>query len=328
MHAALSMLATHGYWVVFVWVLADQAGLPLPSFPVLLAAGALAYAGSLNVFAVIGLAAVASILSDTLWFEMGRHRGGSVLKFLCRASLEPDSCVERTQNKLSQWGTWTLLISKFVPGMNVVASPMAGISGVSRSRFLALNAGGALAYATAFVLPGYLLSHQLEWLVSLAAASGHWVLIAGITLFMAYLATKYVRRAQFIRRLRVARISPEELKNQLETSEDVTIIDLRLPKDFAAAPLTLPGAIRLPPAEVAHRHAEIPRDRDVVLYCSCPNELTSTRVALLLKEYGITRVRPLAGGYAGWQQKEFPLSPALAASTDPVLSIKAAFSNN
>jgi rhodanese-related sulfurtransferase len=99
------------------------------------------------------------------------------------------------------------------------------------------------------------------------------------------------------------------------------IVDLRVPLDFAAAPLTLPGAIRVAPEEMARRHTEIPRDCDVVLYCSCPDEFTSTRAALLLKTYGIHRVRPLAGGYDTWLQKQFPLAPvagALRAETIPL----------
>lgn len=310
MHEALTILANHGYWVVFVWVFTDQAGLPLPSFPVLLAAGALAHAGSFNLFAVIALAALAAILIDSFWFELGRHRGGAVLKFICRTSLEPESCVWRAQKSFSRRGTWTLLISKFVPGMNVVAAPMAGISGVSRLRFLTLNASGSLAFAVLFVMLGYLFSRQLERVLALASASGHWFLFVGAALFVAYLATKYARRARFIRLLRVARISPDELRDKLRAGTDVVIVDLRLPLDFAAAPQTLPGALRLAPEEVASRHQEIPRDREIVLYCSCPDEYTSTRAALLLKQYGIHQVRPLAGGYETWRQKNFPLTPA------------------
>ncbi|MDA1277421.1 MAG: VTT domain-containing protein [Verrucomicrobia bacterium] len=309
MHESFTILLNHGYLVVFVWVFADQAGLPLPSFPVLLAAGALAHAGSLNLFAVIALATLAAILPDSLWFELGRHRGGSVLKFICRTSLEPDSCVGRTQQTFSRRGTWTLVVSKFVPGLNIVAAPMAGISGVSRLRFLALNAAGSLAFAVLFVSLGYLFSRQLEQVLALAAETGHWFLIAVFALFIAYLAIKYARRARFIRLLRVARISPDELRDKLVAGTEVAIVDLRLPLDFAAAPQTLPGALRLAPEEVASRHQEIPRDRDIVLYCSCPDESTSTRAALLLKQYGIHRVRPLAGGYDTWLQKQFPLLP-------------------
>ncbi len=310
MHEALTFLANQGYWIIFVWVFIDQAGLPLPSLPVLLAGGALASAGSLNLFVVIGVAALAACLSDTLWFEIGRRRGGSVLKFICRTSLEPESCVGRTQAMFTRRGAWTLLISKFVPGMNVVASPVAGMSGVSRLRFLTLNTASSVAYAILFVLPGYLFSRQLEHLLALASASGRWLLFGCGTLFIAYLAMKYARRAQFIRLLRVARISPEELKDKLDRGDEIVIVDLRLPQYFASAPLTLPGAIRIPPAELARWHGDIPRDREIVLYCSCPDERTSTQAALLLKQYGIHRVRPLAGGYETWTDKNFPLSPA------------------
>ena len=104
-----------------------------------------------------------------------------------------------------------------------------------------------------------------------------------------------------------SRISPEQLKTMLETGARVVIVDLRLPGDFSVEPRTLPGAIRLAPQEVATRHKEIPRDQEVVLYCSCHDEFTSTRAALLLRSYGIHRVRPLAGGYDGWLERKFPL---------------------
>lgn len=310
MNESLTYLATHGYWIIFAWVFIDQAGLPLPSLPVLLAGGALAAAGSLNLWFVMGVGALAACLGDTLWFEIGRRRGGSVLKFICRTSLEPESCVGRTQTMFTRRGAWTLLMAKFVPGMNVVASPMAGMSGMSRWRFLALNAVSSVAYAALFVLPGFVYGRQLERLFALASASGRWMLIGCSSLFVGYLAMKYARRAQFIRLMRVARISPEELKGKLDRGDEVVIVDLRLPYYFARAPLTLPGAIRIPPAELARWHGEIPRDREIVLYCSCPDERTSTRAALLLKQYGIHRVRPLAGGYETWTEKNFPLSPA------------------
>lgn len=310
MHEPFSILLTHGYLVVFVWVFADQIGLPIPSLPVLLAAGALAHAGGLSLTAVILLAAGAAFFCDALWFEIGRRRGGSVLKFVCRASLEPDSCVRQTQDMFSRWGSWTLLMSKFVPGMNAVAAPLAGMSGMSGLRFLALNAGGAILFAILFVMPGYIFSRQVDHVMALASASGNWLLAVLAVAFGAYLAFKYARRARFIRLLRVARISPEELKEKLDAGADVVIVDLRHALDFAAAPLTLPGAIRLAPGELAHRHREIPRDREIVLYCTCPDEYTSTRAALLLKRHGIVRVRPLTGGYDTWLQRKFPLMAA------------------
>jgi len=303
-----SNLWNHGYLVVFVWVLVDQAGLPVPSLPVTLTAGALAHDGRLSFSAILFLTAIAAFLADTFWFEIGRRRGEPVLKFACRASLEPDSCVRRTRDMFSRHGNMPLLISKLVPGMSIVASPLAGMSGLSRTRFLLLNTAGSIVFSLVLVLPGYLFSRQVDQILALASASGSWLLIVLAMILGAYIVFKYVRRKRFVRFLRVARISPEELKQKLDTGSDVVIVDLRHALDFATSPGTLPGAIRMAPNEVARRHREVPRDRDIVLYCTCPDEYTSTRVALLLKRHGIMRVRPLTGGYDTWLQRNFPLS--------------------
>lgn len=302
MQESLAFLSAHGYWVVFVWVLADQLGLPLPSFPLLLAAGSLAKSGNLSLSGVVLTGTLGAFASDTLWFEIGRRREKWILGFICRKSLEPESCVQRTKGAFSRRSTSKLLISKFVPGLNIIVSPMAGASGLSRWKFAALNSAGALAFALAFVLPGYVFQRQLEIVFRLVGQMGHWIVVLAVVAFAGYVGSKYLRRLRFIRRLRVARITPRELKDKLSQQAAVVIVDLRLPSDFEAAPLSLPGAIRVAPREMAHRHQEIPRDREVVLYCSCPDEKTSAQAALLLNSYGIRNVRPLAGGYEAWFQ--------------------------
>ncbi len=305
----VEFLARHGYMIVFGAVLANQLGLPLPSLPALLVAGVAAGAGELNLATVIFLVALAAFLSDVIWFEIGRRHGGSVLKFACRASLEPDSCVRRTKDMFSRRASWVLLMAKFVPGMNVVSSPVGAMSGMSRVRFLVLNALGAVAFGIGWVGLGYLFSSQIERILGLAAGSTTWLLALFLAAFAAYAGVKYARRTRLIRLLRIARISVEELKSKIEGKEKVSIIDLRHRFDFAAAPMTLPGAVRLAPEELDQRHQEIPRDRDIILYCTCPNEHTSARVALLLRRYGITRVRPLAGGFEAWTNQGLPLVP-------------------
>src|SRR5256884_417987 len=208
----------HANLVLFAAVFADQVGLPFPAVPVLLAAGALAGAGQMNLGMAVGLAVAACFVGDFVWYYLGRHRGRHVLNVLCRISFEPDSCVRRTENFFGRHGMRSLILAKFIPGVSTVTPALAGLFNVSVERFMLYNGLGALLWTVTYIAPGYLFSDQLEL-----------------------------------------------------------------------------------------RHHEIPRDRDVILYCACPNEATAARMALLLKKNGITRVRPLAGGVEAWRQRNYPL---------------------
>jgi membrane protein DedA with SNARE-associated domain len=268
MDDAIHFLLRHGYIVLFVWVLAEQIGLPLPAVPFLFAAGALGGSGRLNLGLAIGVAVLASLLSDVTWYEIGRRRGRRVLHLLCRISLEPDSCVRRTEEVFARHGARSLLVAKFIPGLSTAAPPLAGIFRMRLHRFLLFDSLGALIWAGAFAGIGYLFSGQLEQLAAHALRMG--ASLAGILAgcLAVYILWKYAQRHRFLRQLRIARITPEELKRRLDEGEDVMIVDLRHSLDFEGEPYTIPGALRLPPEEVERRHHEIPRDRDVVLYCT------------------------------------------------------------
>jgi rhodanese-related sulfurtransferase len=131
-------------------------------------------------------------------------------------------------------------------------------------------------------------------------------MLAGAALVL-YIVYKYVHRQLVLRELRIARITPDELKRMLDAGEDVMIVDLRQSVALAEEAYTIPSALRMSVEELEDRHHEIPRDRDVILFCACPNEVTAARMALLLKKNGIKRVRPLAGGVAAWQERNFPV---------------------
>ncbi len=308
MSAVTNFLIQHGYLLLLAWVFVEQIGVPLPAAPVLLAAGALAGTGRLNIW-ISGLAALlAALLSDVIWYGIGRYRGNTVLGFLCRVSLEPDSCARRTQNVYSRHGASSLLLAKFIPWLNAAAPPLAGAFRMRFLRFLAFDILGVLLWALTFLGLGYLFSSQLEQVAHYAHQLGIFlvvlVLCGGLA---AYLTRKYLGRQQFLRQLRMARITPEELKQKLDAQEKVAIVDLRHPLDFLPEPYTIPGAIRLPMEELERRNHEIPRDQDVVLYCTCPNEATSAMTAMRLRQFGIQRGRPLAGGYFAWRKRGFPL---------------------
>src|SRR5262245_31736950 len=197
---ASEFLVKHGPLVLFVWVLAEQLGLPIPALPALLAAGALARSVGMNPFPALAAALLASLLADTLWYEIGRRGGGKVMNFLCRVSLEPDSCVRKPEDLLSRHGARSLLVAKFVPGLSTAAPPLAGIFRMRFSRFLLFNSIGAVIWAGGTILVGYLLGNQLEAIVAGVARAGHLVtlVLAGLAL---YVLAKWINRRRFLRKI-------------------------------------------------------------------------------------------------------------------------------
>jgi membrane protein DedA with SNARE-associated domain len=262
------LLVRHGYLLIFCWVLVEQLGLPIPSLPILLAAGALAGVGQLNLGWTVALSVVASLASDASWFFLGRKRGGRVLGWLCRISLEPDSCVRRTEEIYVRHGARSLLVAKFIPGLATVAPPLAGIFRMRLSRFLAFDSAGALAWAGSYIVLGYVFSRQLEQVADYAGRLGVWLVILLILGLAGFIAWKFAQRQKFLHDLRIARISPAELKHMVDAGENVLVVDLRHSLDFEADPESIPGAVHLDPDDVDQFHSELPRDREIILYCT------------------------------------------------------------
>lgn len=257
------------YLVLFAFVLAEQIGLPVPAVPLLLGVGAFAGTGRMSVLAGLATALAASLPPDVAWYELGRARGKRVLDVICRVSLEPDSCVRRTENLFLRRGRWALLVAKFLPGLSTIAPPLAGIVGLARASFLLLDTLAALLWAGAWIALGYVSSGALTPLLELASRLGHWGLAAAGVGLAGYVLTKLVRRRLFVRSLRVARIEPPELKRRLDGGDpDLVVIDTRSALDVGADPHKIPGALWIPAEAIATRRAEIPLDRKVVLYCS------------------------------------------------------------
>lgn len=298
----------HGYVVLAIWVFAEQFGFPISSIPILLAAGALAGSGNMMLAAVFLCPIAGSMLADTIWYEIGRHKGSRVLRVICRISLEPDSCVRNTESHFARRGASTLIVAKFIPGLSVAAPPLSGMLGMRLSRFLLYDGAGATAYVGSFAVLGYAFSRQLEDIAQVALSLGVGLLVVLVAGVILYVAWKFYQRHRFIRSLRINRITPEELKQRMDAGEEITIVDLRHSVDFEADPAMIPGAIYMPSEEFDRRFREIPQGRELVLYCTCPNEATSARVALMFKRRGIAHVRPLAGGLAAWREKGFSVS--------------------
>ena len=316
MTETLSYLVRYDYILLPLWVFAEQMGTPLPSAPILLAAGALVASGRMNLTFTILLAASAALTADIFWFHAGRARGQHVIGRLCHFSMEPDSCVRRAKNLLDRHGLRLLLVAKFVPGLNTIAAPIVGSIGTPYCMFALVDLFGILVWIATFELLGFVFSAQLEKIATYAFRASTFLftfLAAGV--FVVYIVRKYVRRRSFLQALRMARITASELKQKLDKDEPVTIIDLRHSLDFLPDPYTIPGAIRIPLEELEKRQGEIPRDREVVLYCTCPNEASSAITAVKLRQVGISPVRPLQGGFNSWRQLGFPVQSAF----DPVV---------
>jgi len=262
---AADFLIRHGYVVLFGWVLLEQMGLPIPAIPLLIAAGALARAGRMNLTFAVALAFIALILADLFWYSLGRYHGVRILKLLCRISLEPDSCVRRTENLFVRHGVQSLLVAKFVPGLNTAAPSLAGIFRMPVRRFMIFDSLGGFFWVVTVTSLGLIFSDQLE---QIALRWGGWLVAVVAGSLGAYVLWKFIQRQRFLRRLRIARITPKELMDKLTAGENISIVDLRQPMDIEAFPQMIPGALRIAMEEIEDHHGEIPRDRDVVLYCS------------------------------------------------------------
>jgi len=264
----VEFLLKHGYSVVFVSVLAEQIGLPLPSTPILLAMGALAGLGRLSFAAALAIGVAASLIADSLWYWLGRKRGYSVLNLLCRIALEPDSCVRKTENVFARYGAGSLLFAKFVPGLSTAAPPLAGLFRMPLVRFWLADAGGAALWVGSFSGVGFVFRGQLEDVAQWAMGMGRWLGLVLVALLAVYILWHIWQRQRFLRKLRVARIAPEEVLRKLEAGEELMIVDLRSSLDVENEGHKLPGALLMAPEELEARHQEIPRDRDIILYCT------------------------------------------------------------
>jgi membrane protein DedA with SNARE-associated domain/rhodanese-related sulfurtransferase len=298
MNEIIHFLSQHGTIVLFAAVFSEQIGLPLPAVPFLIAAGAMVGTGQMGLGMAVGSAVLAALVSDQVWFELGRWRGRRVLTWLCRISLEPTSCVRRTEDFFSRHGARSLVVAKFVPGLSTVAPPLAGIVGLPLPQYLLYNGLGTVLWVGSGIGLGYVFSDQLERALSLTAHVGPTVgliLLGGVAGYVIYKALHRYR----VERL-VPRLTAQEVNEKLAAGHDPVIIDLRSLGDRQEIP-GIPGSLSLSLEELSTRHHDLPRDRDVILYCACPKDAASIQAAWKLRENGFTRVWPLAGGVEAWR---------------------------
>ena len=271
MKETLELLARHGYWVLFLNILLEQIGIPVPAVPVLFGMGALAGMQRFSFPQALMVAVAACLLSDSVWYTLGRVKGQTVLKTLCRISLEPDSCVSMTKGWFERLGASALLFAKFVPGFSTVAQPMAGASGVHPVRFLLMDGLGSAIWASTFLGLGFAFHDQAAAIWNALTRMGSWLAVVVAGALAVYLLVKYYQRTIYIRALRGNRIVPSDLRDRLESEEPPVVLDLRRAGEVRSIGLTLPTARWVDMTRLKSSQfdtADFPEGRDIVLFCS------------------------------------------------------------
>ena len=294
------VVAHYGAGVVFGATLGSRLGAPIPAAPFIVVAGGLAAGGAVNLPLVIGLAALASLIGDAAWFVAGRRYGYRVLRMLCRISMSPDSCVRQSETLIGRWGGSSLIASKFLPGLSVVAAPMAGALGMGGARFIGFEVIASVLWAAAFagvgVAFGNDIARGLDFISRLGAGGAAMLLLV----VAGYLGFRFVRRQASLRDQRIARITVDELADLHARGEPPLIVDVRSSGALDLDPRRLPGAVMVELGRIRSWGREIPHDRRIVTYCNCPNEASASRAARWLLDQGFAAALPLAGGLEGW----------------------------
>lgn len=268
MRAILDFVVRHGHPVLFAWVLVDQGGIPLPAVPLLLVVGALAGAGRLSLPVALAATVAGCLAADLLWYTFGRRRGARALGLLCRITLEPDTCVRRVEDLFLAYGLRSFLIAKFLPGLNPIAAALSGVVKIHFGRFILSAAASALVWSVAWMGLGYLFGDLIEQIAAQASRLGGASALVAVGLLGGYVGVKYIQRQRFLHQLRMARVSPDELRQRLDEGRQTMIVDLRTALDVQTTPFVIPGALRISPDELERRHGEIPRELEIVLYCT------------------------------------------------------------
>jgi membrane protein DedA with SNARE-associated domain/rhodanese-related sulfurtransferase len=301
-----------GLAAVFGVVLLQQLGAPIPASPLLILAGARAVDDPMQGAWALALAVAASSLGSVPWYYAGRRYGYRVLKLVCRITLSADSCVRQTERVFERYGLASLLVAKFVPGLARVAAPIAGALRTPMLAFLVYTSGGAALWAGSGLALGLLFYRQIDWLLGRLAGLGALGLVLLAAFLVLYVAFKAVDRWRFLRTLRSARIGVKELYEMISRGEEPVILDVRSASHRKLDGRTIPGARPMDPEQPEESLLILAREREVVVYCACPNEATAFKVALALRKRGIHRVRPLEGGIDAWFEAIPPSTEARA----------------
>ena len=304
MNTLVQWLAAYGLGFLFLNVLAEQVGLPVPAYPVLVVTGALSVEGRSSAWALVAVAVAACLIADLAWYAAGRRYGSKVLRTICRLSISPDSCVRQTESLFERWGIWSLLVAKFVPGFGTLATALSGNMRLPLAAFLCVDALGATLYAGIGIGIGVMFHGAVDDVVGAFESLGRIGLVLLVVALLLFLASRWWQRERLLRELRSARITVPELQALIDGGSVPAIIDVRSAgsrqRDGA-----IPGARPWPAGGGAMD--DLPHDTELVVYCACPNEVSAAKVARELQRAGFRNVRPLLGGIDAWIAAGLPV---------------------
>ena len=305
METLLALLQTHGLWIVFVAVLLDQGGLPLPSYPVVAVAAAFAHGDTAALAQLLIVVTAAGLIADAFWYVAGRRYAARLLEWICRLSLSPDSCVSGARQSYARYGAPSLIAAKFVPGFAALATALAGQYRLGAFRFTFWDGLGCLLWGGSAIALGVVFADAVREALDTLLELGRWGALLFAVAAAAYIGRKILLRRRFLAQIRMARIDVDELSERLGRDDPPVVLDVR-PRAVREAEGWIPGAIGVDdPGDV-----EVAPDREVVIYCACPNEASAAVLAKRLMSRGIVRVRPLRGGIAAWRARGLRVASA------------------
>jgi membrane protein DedA with SNARE-associated domain/rhodanese-related sulfurtransferase len=322
MQNVIVLIERYGLIVVFLNVLMSQVGLPLPVYPVLMAATALAAgAGGLDdmtaIPAIFAVGVGAALIADLAWFWAGRIFGQRVLATLCRISLSPDSCVRQTEATFRRFGPASLSFAKFVPGLTNITVALTGTSQTALWAFLLFDFIGAALFIGGAIVLGFVFRDAIADVLAVLDTFGRLGLVVIAMALAFYLAGKWWQQQRFIRQLRIDRITVGELRDLIDDGANPVILDVRS-DELRTREGIIPGSVRAKLSELDGVRSAYARATEVVVYCSCPNEASAALAARHLKRAGFKRIRPLQGGIEAWALAGNPIERDAEVDLDPV----------
>lgn len=304
----IASVAQHGYLVIAVVVFAEAIGLPMPAAVALVAGGAAVASGTLHISKLFILTLAGMLLGDVLLYLIGRYTGWALLGFLCKVSVSPETCILRSAESFYKRGKLTLVIAKFIPGVNTMAPPLAGSMKMRPFQFLRLDLLGALLYIVAYGGLGFLFHDFLTAIIHGLNTAGRAIETVLIVAFIGYIVYRiwlYKKHAMY--RV-VPRVQVEELARKLksEEQEKILLVDVRSHGYYDAGSARIKGSIRIEPNNLREEIKNLPKTKDIYLYCTCVRDATSSRVAHMLRQKGFNAF-VIVGGLAAWRKAGEPM---------------------